>query len=143
MQSFRLFLINRREFIHQSFITRLAMFLRNYCDITFMYTLVIFLFCHHPPIITPAFCFRHKKSSYISLSMNFSSGLSKPFQTCIFIGVRVSRKRHWFALDSVEFCALGHPEPILGLLCLKILSSLGTNTFFLLTFTTYRINHLP
>ena len=43
MQSFRLSLINRREFIHQSFITRLAMFLRNYCDITFMYTLVIFM----------------------------------------------------------------------------------------------------
>ena len=108
--------------------------------------LSFFLFYHHPPIITPAFCFRHKKSSYISLSMNFSSGLSKLLQACIFktasifpstfeavIGVRVSRKRHWFALDPVELCALGDSETILGLLCLKILSSLGTNTFFLFT----------
>ena len=49
MQSFKL-LINRREFIHQLFITRLVMFIWNF-DIFYLHSCQFFY--HHPPIITP------------------------------------------------------------------------------------------
>ena len=142
MQSFKL-LINRREFIHQLFITRLVMFLGNF-DIFYLHSCQFFY--HHSPIITPGStvvaCTKLFPAQKVFLHISqyeFFFWLVKGFANLhlvypgwfeAIIGVKVSRKRHWFALDSVEFCALGHPEPILGLLCLKILQSGHQHIFF-------------